>query len=284
MLEKILASFRRKKLKKEFHEYGTRIDRFTVEPYGTIETAQWTHPFNEPFRVDEGIVSFYRQYLREGDFAIDIGAHTGDTTLPMALAVGKQGMVLALEPNKYVFRVLEENARLNPALTHIKPLCIAATAEDGTMTFNYSDASFCNGGYLSQRKVQDRFHKYTLQVEGRNLEHLLRSYYATYLQRLRFIKVDAEGYDKEIIRTLQPVIREFNPVLLSECNHYLVQAEREELFDIMSAGGRTLYMAHPEDSRSTIFRKVMDTPLTKRDLMKREHFDILSLPAGWQHR
>ena len=34
-----------------------------------------------------------------------IGAHIGDTTLPIALAAGKKGFVLALEPNPYVFHV-----------------------------------------------------------------------------------------------------------------------------------------------------------------------------------
>lgn len=35
---------------------------------------------------------------------IDIGAHTGDTTLPMGLATGSEGLVLAIEPklNKLV--------------------------------------------------------------------------------------------------------------------------------------------------------------------------------------
>ena len=54
-----------------------------------------------------------RKFLSPGDVAIDIGAHTGDSTIPIALAVGKQGCVLALEPNRYVFPVLQKNAELN---------------------------------------------------------------------------------------------------------------------------------------------------------------------------
>ena len=48
-----------------------------------------------------------------GDAAIDIGAHTGDTALPVALAVGPQGAVFALEPNPFTYKVLIANAGLN---------------------------------------------------------------------------------------------------------------------------------------------------------------------------
>src|SRR6185295_7687850 len=86
-------------------------------------------------------------FLQPGDIAIDIGAHTGDSTLPMALAVGPAGTVFALGPNPYVFKVLEKNAGLNPSATHIVPLMFAAMPEDGEFEFEYSDEGYCNGGF-----------------------------------------------------------------------------------------------------------------------------------------
>jgi len=40
----------------------------------------------------------YRAALRPGDIAVDIGAHEGRHTLPMARAVGPSGSVFAFEP------------------------------------------------------------------------------------------------------------------------------------------------------------------------------------------
>ena len=268
------------KLKKEFHEYGSVVESFQLGAYGTVRFAQWQHPFSQPLKLDSGHVDFYRQFIQPGDFVIDIGAHIGDTTIPMALAAGNTGTVMALEPNKYVFRIMEENAGLNPDKTNIIPLCIAATAEDGVFSFNYSDASFCNGGFLSKREVLDRHHKYTLEIQGRNLDQLLRTYYAGYLPQLTFIKVDAEGYDKEIIKNLSGIIREFHPFILSECNHYLVKAEREELFDVMSEGGNTLYRIVHDETRASDFRSVDKKPLNKSDMMKEMHFDFVAVPPG----
>jgi FkbM family methyltransferase len=279
MFKSLVLALRRKKLKKEFHEYGSVIETFQVGIDGEVKVAQWEHPFSHPFKLDAGLVSFYRQFIQPGDFAIDIGAHTGDTTIPMALAAGKAGTVLAMEPNKYVYRILEENAKLNTDKINILPVCIAATAEDGVFSFNYSDASFCNGGFLSKREINDRHHKYTLDVQGRNLDQLLRKEYAPFLSKLTFIKVDAEGYDKEIIKNLSGIIHDFHPYILSECNKYLVKAEREELFDVMSAGGSTLYQIGLDQSRASDFRSVNKDPLKKSDMMKHAHYDILAVPS-----
>jgi FkbM family methyltransferase len=280
MFKSLFDKLRKNKLKMEFHEYGSVVDTFQLGEDGAIQVAQWQHPFYHPLKLDIGLVNFYRQFIQPGDFTIDIGAHAGDTTIPMALAAGATGTVMALEPNKYVYRVLAENAKLNPGKTHILPLCIAATAEDGVFSFNYSDASFCNGGFLTKREVLDRHHKYTLEIQGKNLDQLLRKDYAQYLPKLSFIKVDAEGYDKEIIKNLSGIIHDYHPFILSECNHYLVKAERDELFDVMSAGGNTLYQIGLDQSRASDFRSVNKQPLKKSDMMKHHHFDILAVPAG----
>ena len=55
----------------------------------------------------------------------------------MALAVGPQGCVLALEPNPHVFEVLKKNADLNAAKPAIVPLMFAATEESGDFAFEY---------------------------------------------------------------------------------------------------------------------------------------------------
>jgi FkbM family methyltransferase len=277
MFKSLFSIFSKNTVKNTFKEYGYYIDRFDIEGYGMLEFAQWQHPFAQPFVMSTGNIDFYRQMIGPGDFVIDIGAHTGDTTVPMAIAAGKQGTVLALEPNKYVFKILEKNAALNKEFTSIIPVCMAATAEDGVFSFNYSDASFCNGGFLTEREKLDRHHKYTLDVEGKNLEKVLTTGYAHLLPKLRFIKVDAEGYDKEIIKTLTNIISTYRPMILSECNVFLTAKEREELFNVMSRFDYKLYKIEDADDRASVFQAV-GKPLTMQDMHKEKHFDILAKP------
>ncbi|GHS92135.1 hypothetical protein FACS1894139_09260 [Planctomycetales bacterium] len=236
-LQRILA---KRKQKRTFREYGYEVKRFPVEGFGTVEYAQWSHPAESAKSVTIDGVNFYRQFVHAGEMAIDIGAHTGDTTVPMALATGKSGLTVAFEPNKYVHKILAKNATLNPDKTRIDAYCLATTAEDGQFEFNYSDASFCNGGFLSQIKQHrkaTRGHAYKLHVTGVNLEKFLREKYAAALPRLRLIKIDTEGYDKEIVKSIPHLLRDYRPHLLVECYKRLTGAERFDLYDTLVGGG-----------------------------------------------
>jgi hypothetical protein len=154
---------------------------------------------------------------------------------------------------------------------------MAATADDGVFSFNYSDASFCNGGFLTEREKPDRHHKYTLEVLGKNLEKVLTTEYVHLLSKLKFIKVDAEGYDKEIIKTLSNIISTYRPMILSECNVFLTRKEREELFKVMSRFDYKLYKIKDAEDRVSVFQAIGE-PLTKEDMYMDKNFDILARP------
>ncbi|MDE2461182.1 MAG: FkbM family methyltransferase, partial [Gammaproteobacteria bacterium] len=115
-------------LKPRAREYGFDIQRFVLEKDGEIEYAAWRHPKEKPKHFYQAQVDAIRGFLSAGDYALDIGAHTGDSTLPIALAVGASGGVLALEPNPHVYKILAANAGLNKHKTNIQPLMFAATA------------------------------------------------------------------------------------------------------------------------------------------------------------
>lgn len=274
MFAYLKRKFERFTAKRTFHEYGFEVKDFTLPAFGKVQYAQWLHPLEGAKEITSAQIDFFKSLVRKGGLAIDIGAHTGDTTVPMALALGKEGMVLALEPNAYVFKILKKNAELNQQLTHIVPLPFAATDTDGEFTFNYSDASFCNGGFLSEIKDTHHHHSYELKVVGKNLENYLNQNYSAALSNLQLIKVDAEGYDKEIIRTIATTIRKYKPTLLVECYKRLVKSEREELFDVISNLDYDLYYLEGFNTSN----KRADTKIARDDMMKHSHFDIVAVP------
>ena len=272
MLAFIKRKLEKRRLKNTFQEYGYELKKFELEGIGTVEYAQWQHPFEGEKSITLDNVAFYRTLTRPGGLIIDIGAHTGDTTVPMALAVGPEGAVLALEPNRYVYKILQKNAALNDQLTHIIPLPYAATEKAGKFEFNYSDASFCNGGFLSQIENSRHHHNYTLEVEGIELENFLMEHHADLLDQLQLIKVDAEGYDKEILKTIPGLIKKYRPAIMAECYKRLNQQEREELFDVITQFNYQLFYIEDFEAGS---QKVA---LKRDDMMQREHFEMLALP------
>jgi monofunctional biosynthetic peptidoglycan transglycosylase len=232
---------RRHRARRSFREYGFDVRRFQLARDGEVAYAQWQHPFETPKVIVQEDVDGLRRFIRPGDTAVDVGAHTGDTTVPIALACGREGVTIALEPNPHVFKVLEENARLNRDKSNIVPLNFAATEDDGDFQFHYWDASFGNGGYLSRLHNQRHGHRYPLRVTGRNLERYLRARFADRLARLSFLKTDCEGYDKDVLRSLRGVLREFRPVVVCEVHKKLDAGERSELFDALRDAGYVLH-------------------------------------------
>ena len=271
MIGYIKRKIEKLKQKRTFLEYGYEIKKFNIPGMGTVEYAQWLHPFEQPKTITEGNVSFYRELARPGAMIVDIGAHTGDTTVPMALAVGKEGTVLALEPNKYVYKILDKNASLNRSHTNIIPVCFAATKDEGEFVFNYSDASFNNGGFLSEIHKKNHHHDYTLKVMGKNLEKYLLKNYAEQLKKLDLIKVDAEGYDKEILKTISGILSTYKPTLMVECYKQLDEKERHELFDVIASQGYNLYYIEKFDAGAS------KELLEKKNMTDRRHFEMLAI-------
>jgi FkbM family methyltransferase len=255
-----------------FAEYGSEVRDFDLPREGRVQFAQWLHPYDQPKVMTQAAVDAVRRFVSPGDFVIDIGAHTGDTSVPMALAAGPTGCTLALEPNPHVFRILEQNVSLNGDGTNIVPRCIAATDADGKFVFHYSDASFCNGGFRSQQRWRLYRRKYPLTVEGRNLSKLVRTEFATWLPKLTYIKVDAEGYDRAILASIMPILREAQPVIRTEVFRKLLASERYALFDLLTEAG---YCSYRFQDAANPVGELLD----RRAMTGEKHFDMLAIPA-----
>ena len=271
-------SKRKKEIKSTFKEYGYEIQKFTLTEFGEIDFANWLHPFNRPIIIEDSNVNFYKSLSSQGGLIIDIGTYTGDTTVPMALAVGKDGLVIGLEPNPYAFKILEANAGLNTELTNIEPLPFAATQEDGEFVFNYSDASFCNGGFLSQIENQNHKHSYELKVEGKNFDKYLRAHYVEWLPKLDLLKVDAEGFDKDILINMAGIISEFRPAIMAECYKKLTIDERHALYDAMACHDYTVYMNDIDFFKEGFIDGAKMVKLTRETMTIKKHFEIVAIP------
>jgi FkbM family methyltransferase len=261
------------KSKSSLHEYGFEVKTFNLSQEGPVDYARWMHPYEQPKSVTQEMVNFFRQYSKTGGLAIDIGAHTGDTTVPMALAVGPKGTVLGLEPNPYVYKILLKNSELNKSKTRIVPLNFAATDHEGEFEFNYSDASYCNGGFFQSLQNQKHGHSHVLKVQGKNLEAFLLESYNEIVGDLCLIKVDAEGYDKEIIKSLKGLINKYKPNIISECNKNLTPEERDDLFNVLAGFGYGIY-------KITGFSDELKPARIEKssEMMNWQHFDLVAIP------
>lgn len=251
--------------------YGYETVVCQIKSIGAVTLARWQHPAETPKTITAASIEAYGAFIKPGDFAIDIGAHTGDSTLPMALAAGRDGAVLAVEPNPYVYHVLEKNARANRDLCTIIPLFAAATPTQGTMRFEYSDSGFCNGGRHEGISPLAHGHPFTLEVFGVNLAAELESDYANVLPNLTFIKTDCEGFDLFVLESLAPIIDRYRPVIKSEVFSKTNLDQRRRLLRFFLDRGYTVHRVVSDHVR-TNERVTLDNVDTWK------HYDVLATP------
>lgn len=257
--------------RKPFIEYEFKEVAFNLREEGKVKYAQWLHPGEFGNEVTQIDVDFFKKYIKKGDFIVDIGAHEGDTTVPMALAAGSEGLTLGLEPNPNVFKVLQVNANLNRDKTNIIPLNFAATPDDGEFTFGSGDPSYGNGGIIGFTYNEKRNTRYTFQVTGKNLQNYLRSNYPNQLDKLTFIKIDTEGYDKEIIKAISELIDKYRPYLVTECFGPALKIEKQELFDLLNT---RRYFLYPLDG----FKEASKNRITRDSIAEKRTYNILAIP------
>ena len=241
MINYFKASFKRKIARRVTKEYPNSIIKFDLERDGVIEFAKWENPLAIAINITQSDVDFFRKFIKKGDFVIDIGANIGDTTVPMALAAGKEGATLGFDPNPYVYKILEANAALNPDKTNIIPVCSAISTEEEEFYFISSEASFANGGISPTRESNHGKFVYPHKVKGVNLLDFLKKNYKELLERLSFIKIDIEGYDKEILKSISDLIAELKPVIVAESFGKSSDEAKMELFEQISIHGYDLF-------------------------------------------
>jgi FkbM family methyltransferase len=219
-------------------KYATEVFEFDLEEFGKIWYAQWLHPSEAKKSFSAAQVNELCKWIKPRTIAVDIGAHTGDTTLPIAVAT-RSGTTLAFEPNPVTRAVLNQNVALNPDLD-IRVYNWAVMPESGMYTFHYSDDGYCNGGYAlgTHKGIGICGHTFPLQVEGKNFQNWW-SKRPFSNRKIGFIKIDTEGYDQKILLSLAEIISKDHPVLQVEVLPELDLDERKMLQTTISNLGYT---------------------------------------------
>jgi len=166
------------------------VDSVTIPDfYGPYEPWAWKY-----IRIEENSV------------VIDIGAHIGLYTIPIA-KIAKNGFVVAIEPNPDNFKCLIENIRLN-SLRNVITLNIAAWNDDCELNLfrGYSSAWH---SVIRSRYVTDQ----TVRVRAKKLDDVVKE---LGLNKITLIKIDVEGAEFQVLQGLKSTLQQFKPDLLIE--------------------------------------------------------------------
>lgn len=158
---------------------------------------------------EKAVEDFYVSILNTGDSAIDCGSHSGRHTLPMARRVGPYGHVYAYEPLTSAFAVLKNTLSVE-AIANVTIENIALGEQEGEAQFVYVP-DFPEYSGFKERIYHDEGIKRTLisvpvyRIDSRHFEN-----------KIKYIKVDAEGGDLIIMRGAKKIIERDRPFVTFE--------------------------------------------------------------------
>ena len=141
--------------------------------------------------------------LRPGGVALDVGANIGVTALIMSAFVGDQGRVVAFEPGRQVFDLLQRNVELN-GVGNVELRCCALSSSVGRMGF-HEDSAF---GHLVPEGAPETVEVSTLDAVAEELG----------LARLDLIKIDTEGFEPHVLAGGRQVLERLRPIIYLELN------------------------------------------------------------------
>jgi FkbM family methyltransferase len=134
-------------------------------------------------------LAWLKSNIREGDLAVDCGAHHGMISLLFAKWVGTAGQVVAFEALPTNAEIVRNNVELN-GFKHIEVRQQAVGREPGSIRFTLdSNASVARNGS-----------KHTVEVPIVNLDAVFTD------RKPDFLKIDVEGHEIEVIRGAKNVM------------------------------------------------------------------------------
>jgi len=155
--------------------------------------------------------------LRPGSVFIDVGAHIGRYSFPVARFVGEDGIVVVIEPDPVSFRALSMGVELN-GLRNVLALNVALGDREGK-------ATLCQKFVTATSSIIEfngcrRF----VEVPLRRLDSIVED---LGLKRVDVIKIDAEGAEVQVLKGGVKTIMRFRPFIVVEVrNHNIDKFEQ----------------------------------------------------------
>lgn len=152
------------------------------------------------FRSPEPEWDRLSEWLRPGDITIDVGANCGFYTARMSELVGPFGRVVAIEPVLETFALLVANA-LHFPYPNATFLNLAASDQAVIAGLSVPDLS----GYLAHLDSSASLQCLAVPLDALSIPG-----------PIRFLKIDAEGHEAEVLRGAAAMVASDRPIIVYE--------------------------------------------------------------------
>lgn len=184
-----------------------------------------------------------------GQITYDVGAAHGIFTLFFAKLAGKNGRVVAFEPNPKLFRQIIENVKLN-CFNNVEVLQIALGKERKRETLAFPSGELGIGSIEKHERARILSLKgaETAEVQVDSVDNLCA---AGNIPKPDFVKIDVQGVEFDVLLGMKKTIQEYRPKILVEV-HFIPYVDWRaknvaRTIEFLIAAGYSIY--HVESER-----------------------------------
>jgi FkbM family methyltransferase len=150
-----------------------------------------------------GETDLFGQLIKPGNVVLDVGANIGAHTIFLSRAVGPDGLVIAIEPQRAAHQLLCANLALNE-LGNVRTIQAGAGRQAGRALLEMVDYG-TQGNFGGIRLIEQGGEDIEIvTIDGLGLD------------RCHFIKIDVEGHEQSVIAGALQTIARFKPLLYVE--------------------------------------------------------------------
>jgi FkbM family methyltransferase len=212
--------------------------------YFILRIGPWKDGWLVSSEFEPEVSSVFRP--KRGEVVIDVGASIGAHAVRVARAVGKEGLLIALEPNAEDFKLLKMNLMLNKVDNTIA-LPMAAYEENGTYMMHLSKET----GLHSLTRIPRSYIR-RIEVCTITLDSLLTKFD---VQGVDWVKIDVEGAELAVLKGASHVL-DVAKNLIIEVWHKNANA----VFDLLNSKGyKVTFLAKYGEHTDIIARKTNQT-------------------------
>lgn len=190
---------------------------------------------------EPGTVAMLEALVRPGDTVIDVGAHIGLISLPLARLVGPHGRLLSLEPNARSAECLRRMLICNGMEAHTQVMEVAASDEDALVNY-YAGANSMLGSLMGDAEGREATPVQSARIDSLVPEDV----------RIDLIKIDAEGFEPKVVAGLRRVVSENHEMfVIAECGPTHIERyglNLQQWFDIFADAGLNRFVVIDEVS------------------------------------
>jgi FkbM family methyltransferase len=203
----------------------------------------WAYYTQQKWRGERALAVLDR-CVRRGDTVVDVGAHRGLFTYRLSKLVGAAGHVHAFEPNPFNLDILRSMWASDPT---ISLYACALSDRSGVAEFTIptlNGARVDAMGSLSTQATRLAKTRARIDVQMARFDEVVPRE-----RPIKFMKVDVEGHEQEVLRGSESVLSSHHPTLLVEIEQRHREQPIAETFAYLSSLGYTGWALFPDRPR-----------------------------------